>query len=329
MNGRRLLVPLAAAPVAYALARAAVARKVAGYENLDADAADDLPGVRLYLRGRRVHVRIEGEGPALLMIHGFGASSAAFARLAPLLRRRMTLIMPDLPGFGYSERSPDADHSHQANAELLLDLLDHLEVGRAAVLGHSVGAAVALRIAATATERVAALILASGPSRDPALPRWMEPILALAAPPLVESRRAQRWLNQAAMAPAGRVDEATIASYHREARVRGHAATLVAMLARTRFGPAPNLQVLRSPILIMTGESDRYFPPTRARTLAEELPAAGVSIIEDAAHLALEEQAEAAAGAMLRFLDDAGVLLALRRDGAVPRDIAEPGVAGG
>lgn len=328
MNGRRLLVPLAAAPVAYALARAAVVRKVDGYENLDADTADDLPGVRLYLRGRRVHVRIEGEGPPLLMIHGFGASSAAFGPLASLLRTQRTLIMPDLPGFGYSERSPAADHSHLANAELMLELLDRLGVGHAAVLGHSVGAAVAVRMAATAAERVPVLILVSGPGRDPALPRWTEPILALTAPPLVESRRGQRWLNQAAMARSNRVDEATIAAYHREARVRGHAATLVAMIARTRFGPPPDLQTLQPPVLVITGDGDRYFPPAKARKLAKDLPAAAVSIIADAAHLALEEQPGVAARTVLDFLEATGALLALRPDRAAPDATAEAGAAG-
>lgn len=307
MNGRRLLSQFAIGAVVYGVARAAVIRKVRAYEDLDADTAPHLPGVRLYLRGRRIHLTIEGEGPPLLVLHGFGASGAAFRRLAPLLREHLTLITPDLPGFGYSERSPDSDHSHEANAGLMLELLDRLGISSVAVLGHSVGAAIALRMATTAPSRVTALILVGGPGRDPALPRWTRPLLTVAVPPAVESRRGQRWLNQSAMARGARVDETTVSSYLREARVQGHAATLMAMLTQTRYGPAPNLADVRMPALVISGAADRYFSPSCAEELASGLPSAELRIVEDAGHLVLEERPEVAAESILAFLRASGV----------------------
>jgi hypothetical protein len=65
MKARILLIPLL--PLVYLLMRASVVARVRRYETIDADAAD-VPGVRLYLRGRRIHLTIDGNGPPLLPV---------------------------------------------------------------------------------------------------------------------------------------------------------------------------------------------------------------------------------------------------------------------
>src|SRR3954465_15975067 len=52
--------------------------------------------------GLRWHVQIMGQGPAALLLHGTGASTHSFLDLAPLLARRFTVVMPDLPGHGFT-----------------------------------------------------------------------------------------------------------------------------------------------------------------------------------------------------------------------------------
>src|SRR5215203_5568368 len=268
MKGKRLLMASGGVAgglaTAYLTARAAAAAWARRSEDFDAD-AEEVPGDRLYLRGRCVHVTLDGEGPPLLMIHGFAASAATFRRLAPLLNDRLSLIAPDLPGFGFSERAADADHSHEANAALLLELLDRLDIARVAVLGHSIGAAIALRLATTAPERVTRIVLAGGPGQvDPVLPAFLRPAAELIVPALAGNAGVQRWLLNAAMAPESQMDDATLASYLAAARVRGNAETLVAMLTQTRHGPPPELSQISAPALVITGERDRYFPPRRA-----------------------------------------------------------------
>src|SRR5438270_848250 len=94
------------------------------------------PGALLSGRPRRGR-------PPLLLVHGFGASSATFRELAPRLRDAYTLIAPDLLGHGFSDRADEAA-SHDAQALLMLELLERLGIERAAVLGHSMGTSVAL-----------------------------------------------------------------------------------------------------------------------------------------------------------------------------------------
>jgi pimeloyl-ACP methyl ester carboxylesterase len=119
------------------------------------------------VKGLRLHVVDEGprDAPALLLIHG--ASSNLRDMLGPLrasLGGRYRLIAVDRPGHGWSERGDDAVTGHatpDGQARTLGALLDELGVGRAFVMGHSFGAAVALALAVERPDRVAGLVLAA------------------------------------------------------------------------------------------------------------------------------------------------------------------------
>lgn len=110
--------------------------------------------------GVRLHVRDEGRGPALLMIHGLGGQMAHFSYGAVCeLSKRYRVVTVDRPGSGYSSR-PDgvlADLSTQARA--LADLVVHLGLDRPTVVGHSLGGAAALTLALEHPGLVGALAL--------------------------------------------------------------------------------------------------------------------------------------------------------------------------
>ncbi len=94
-----------------------------------------------------------GDGPPLVLFHGSPGSAGDFVRLLPDLSAARRLIVPDLPGFGASERDVPS-YSARAHAAYAAALLDDLGVDRAHVLGFSMGGAVALELAAVAPERV-------------------------------------------------------------------------------------------------------------------------------------------------------------------------------
>jgi pimeloyl-ACP methyl ester carboxylesterase len=254
---RGILSPLLLAPLAYALMRAEAVARVRRYETVDADTAD-LPGVRLYIRGRRLHLTIDGQGPPLLMLHGFGSSGAAFRRLAPHLRSSMTVIAPDLPGWGYSERSPGADHTHGAQAALMLELLDRLGIARIMVLGHGTAAAIAIHMAQAAPDWITALVLADYRGRDPSLPIWLRPLLVLVVPLLVETGWGQQLLMRAVKVRDFRPDQVLLATHLNEARVLGHAATFLAILTSTRRTLSPDLRAVHVPRLSISVVNSPY-----------------------------------------------------------------------
>jgi pimeloyl-ACP methyl ester carboxylesterase len=115
---------------------------------------------------RRAYVRA-GEGPALLLVHGIGASSDTWRDLIPLLARDHTVIAPDLLGHGHSDK-PRADYSVAAFANGLRDLLGVLGIERATVVGHSLGGGVAMQFAYQYPDFCDRLVLVStgGVSRE-------------------------------------------------------------------------------------------------------------------------------------------------------------------
>ncbi|MFC4507250.1 MULTISPECIES: alpha/beta fold hydrolase [Streptomyces] len=119
----------------------------------------------LALRYRTVHgyrraFRMAGEGPALVLIHGIGDSSATWGRLIPDLARTHTVVAPDLLGHGASDK-PRADYSVAAYANGVRDLLTTLGIESATLVGHSLGGGVAMQFAYQFPERTERLILVS------------------------------------------------------------------------------------------------------------------------------------------------------------------------
>ena len=97
--------------------------------------------------------------PALLAVHGIPGSVRDFRYLAPQLVPRVRTVRVDLPGFGASQPHAAAVASLEGRAAALVDLADHLGIGRFAVLGHSMGGAAALTTAGRYRDRVSALVL--------------------------------------------------------------------------------------------------------------------------------------------------------------------------
>jgi 2-hydroxy-6-oxo-octa-2,4-dienoate hydrolase len=103
-----------------------------------------------------------GEGPAVALIHGSGPGVTGYAnwRLTmPDLAQRFRVIVPDMVGFGYTERPPDLRCDVDTWADQVVGLLDALGLERASVVGNSFGGAIALRVAARYPDRVDKLAL--------------------------------------------------------------------------------------------------------------------------------------------------------------------------
>ncbi len=121
---------------------------------------------------RRLNVHDRGEGPPIILIHGWASNAADWADLPGLLvERGHRVISYDRPGYGYStrERSTEGNFSLASNARDLIQLMDVLGVEQAALVGWSFGGGVAQRAAIDRPERVShvALIGSIGPESGP------------------------------------------------------------------------------------------------------------------------------------------------------------------
>jgi haloacetate dehalogenase len=105
-----------------------------------------------------VHAVVEGDGPPLLLLHGFPQTHVMWHAVAPRLAERFTVVAADLPGYGGSFRPPvsedHAPHSKRALAADLVAAMEALGHSEFAVIGHDRGARVAYRMALDHPERV-------------------------------------------------------------------------------------------------------------------------------------------------------------------------------
>ncbi len=108
--------------------------------------------------GVRVRYEDRGEGPPVVLVHGFASSLENWLTVTPTLQKRHRVLSMDLKGFGWTDR-PEGDYSPPAEAKLVLDLMKARGIDRADVVAHSWGSSIALQMALIAPQRVGKLAL--------------------------------------------------------------------------------------------------------------------------------------------------------------------------
>jgi pimeloyl-ACP methyl ester carboxylesterase len=110
--------------------------------------------------GQRVHVAEDGAGPPLLLIHGLGGQMRNFSpRLVADLARDHRVIRVDRPGSGYSPRAAKTRADLRTQAQLMAQLIDEFGLEKPWLVGHSLGGALALTLAAAHPDKIGGLLL--------------------------------------------------------------------------------------------------------------------------------------------------------------------------
>jgi pimeloyl-ACP methyl ester carboxylesterase len=205
------------------------------------------------------------EAPALVLVHGLGASGRSLERVAPLLAARFRVLVPDLPGFG-DTGGPHATIEGMARA--VLEALDEDGVGEFAAAGHSMGGLVATALAELAPDRVTRLVLVNAPpsyeSRTAARGR-NERILQLPVIGDLVWRRLSRERLRATMgsafAPGHDVPDVFVEDLERTTRAAftGASAAIDDYLRRRPL--PPRLAALTQQALVVFGERDGRVDP--------------------------------------------------------------------
>ena len=132
----------------------------AAFSNKKAEQLLPPAGTFAKLGSTRLHYVDQGQGPAIVMIHGLCGNLHNFTYgVATPLAQNHRVICIDRPGCGYSKRSSNADASLEAQADTIVSLLDHLKIESAVFVGHSLGGAISLAAAQRHPDRVKALAL--------------------------------------------------------------------------------------------------------------------------------------------------------------------------
>ena len=255
--------------------------------------------------GMRWHVQVAGSGPVLLLIHGTGAATHSWRDVLPRLAQHFTVVVPDLPGHGFTRRGPQ---TLPGMADAVRALLTKLDMAPAIIAGHSAGAAIAIRMIldGMTVERVVALNPALLPF--PGLAAQLFPTLAKMLflnpfAPHIFARMAgprQEVARFMTKSTGSRLDDAGIDLYARLFRKPGHIAGTIGMMANWDLEPLKrDLPRLAVPLDVIHGERDAAIPVAKAREAATLVPGATIEILPDLGHLAHEERPELVVGRMI------------------------------
>lgn len=253
------------------------------------------------------------DAPALVLLHGLGASGHSFRRTIPGLSRDYRLIVPDLPGHGCT-------HTHARDrlglgpmAEDICALCDALGVAPGAVIGHSAGGAIALQMALT-TPIPRVIGINAALDHFEGVAGVLFPLIAqgLAAFPLTAPVAARLWASPgrvsrlldstgSVIGPEGK------AQYTRLISDTEHVRGALEMMAQWRLETLIlNLPRLRKPALLLAGTADRAVPPEVSESAARAMPQVALHKIAGG-HLLHEEAADGLSGMLAAWLAETGL----------------------
>ena len=249
------------------------------------------------VRGRRIRYADIGSGPAVVLLHGQGASWQWWLRVMPKMAGHGRVIAVDLPGFGQSEPIAADDDVFPEHIATIVGLLDHLGLAKATIVGHSMGGLVSLQLACDHPGKVSGLLLtnAGGANISPGRLRWILAVLRLfnaifSIPwvPRVVART--RWL-RAILFAAGVNDRRTL-SEQLAVEILPCMAAPGFMQSLEAAAAAVNHvrpQALTCPCLVVWGTKDRILPLSTSHSLVSKIPDARLVLLESVGHCPMIE----------------------------------------
>lgn len=223
-----------------------------------------------------------GSGPALLLLHGWGASKELMTPIAERLHGYRNIV-PDLPGFGATPPPPRAWGVGEY-AAWVIALLDRLGVERAHIVGHSNGGRVAIALAAAHPDRVGRLVLTDSAGIRPRhglLQRWRVGTFKL-----LRAASNRPWLPGALRELAARR-----AAQRGSEDYRGASGTVRASMVRlVNADLRPELSRLTVSTLLIWGGRDQETPLGDGRLMEELIPDSGLVVFESSGHFAYAEE---------------------------------------
>ena len=267
--------------------------------------------------GTTLHVRDDGpaagsaagsaDAPAVLLIHGFGASLHTWEPWADALRadgRRVLRL--DLPGSGLSPPDVTGQYTDARALQLITALLDARGIARADVVGHSIGGRIAWTLAARQPDRVRRLVLVAPDGfaspgfaygRAPEVPASFRLMQWVLPRPLLKMSLAPAYADPAALTPE------RLTRYHELTLGAGQRSALLARMGQTVLtDPVPLLHRITAPTLLLWGAQDAMIPPANAQDYLKALPDARLVTLPGVGHLPQEEAPEAGWGPVRAFL---------------------------
>ena len=252
------------------------------------------------------NVKVQGSGPAIVLIHGFGAAIDWWDKVAPQLAVNNRVISIDLIGHG-GTAAPRLGYSIERQAAMVSSVLDKLGVDRFTVIGHSMGGEVSVALAEQNPQRVERMVLIDSPpvadtSFTPMTQIYMEPVIGELLSRFETDRALRRGLEQG-FAPGFPIPEAFVGDLKQLTYTAARSAHDASITYRQTRAPYERLAALQPapPLLVIFGSRDAIVPAETAK-LFEHVPGAKLEIIDGAGHSPMVEAPEKTVNLIQAFL---------------------------
>lgn len=223
----------------------------------------------------------EGEGPAIILLHGLGATSNSFQPLMPTLRGRR-IVRPDLPGAGRSP-TPRGTLDVRTIVDAIIRACADLGIREADLAGHSFGSIVAQHLAQAKPELARTLTL-FGPIIEPA-DAARERLRGRAQ--LARDEGMATVADQVAaggLASGSDQNNSAAVAFVRESHMRQDAEGFAKSCEALAGANRADAKALKMPVLVVTGEEDAVGPPSVAHQLADEVGRGRAVILPGCGH---------------------------------------------
>ena len=249
--------------------------------------------------------------PVLLLLHGTGAATHSWRDMLQPLSQHFRVIVPDLPGHGFTKGRPRYGLTIPAVARSLAGLMDELSAEPALIVGHSAGAAISIRMVLDGLAKPAGIVgIAPALLPFPGVAQHLFPTMAKLlfvnpfAPHVFASiargpGAVERFLKRST---GSSIDAAGNAAYSRLFTQSAHCAGAIGMMADWDLVPLKKaLPSLTVPTLILHGENDAAIPVAAALDTASLIPSSRLEVLPGLGHLAHEEAPQLVVDAIVAF----------------------------
>jgi len=257
----------------------------------------------------QIYVKDVGQGPPLLLIHGYGSSHDSFLLIIPELARTRRVLAVDLPGFGRSDKYA-GDYSPAALARRLFSVLDQKGIAQTDVVAHSWGSSIALTMALEQPRRVRTLTLMGAwvyEDQHPPFIVWSrapvvgEILYALFYKERLDDRMALAFYN-----PEPFIDPKGTDMLRRTLNRPGAVAAALAAARGQYFGELEkHYREVQQPVLLIWGAQDRVSRLAFGQRLKNELREARLVVIPQCGHMPMFERPRPVLQALREFLPPA------------------------
>ncbi len=241
---------------------------------------------------------------AIVLLHGAASDRTAWVRFAQHLASDRPLVIPDLPGHGASTSDIHLDYGINAQAERLQELLASLGLARVHLVGNSMGAAIAMRLAATTPHVVSSLVLISAAGLEVSRSWLREHVERTGINPMIQVRHPSdyRSMMRIGMSKPPYIPGFVLGALTRAFVRRTAINAKIANDMERDLDQAEALPGINTPSLIIWGEEDKVVHVDNAEFLRRHLPGSQKVVLPGIGHVPMVEAPKEVAATCSTFL---------------------------